>query len=235
MSIITPTTTPIERPNHGCPQRGTTTAENPSATPTISPAPRTTGRCRRASANPGRICGRPGCVMANANTALRKKLAAVTSAIDDDERERGRPAPGVEVLPLERVRLEVEHRDPDPHRRQDLDEREPPVDENEPQTLEEHHERADREHERGKDPPRPAQREHGRLDRRLVPGLYRIDERAALRPQNLATRTARVFLPVRGGRHQPASSVGASLSARQPAQTGENTAQTSESVIMMKT
>src|SRR2546423_1321458 len=153
----------------------------------------------------------------------------------DDERERARRAPGVEVLPFEHVRLEVEHRHPDPHRRQDLDEHEFPIDENEPQTLEQHHERADREHERGKDPTRLAQREHSRLNRRLVPGLYRIDERAALRPQNLATRTARGLLPVRGGRHQPASSVRASLSARQSAQTGENTAQTSESVIMMKT
>ena len=48
--------------------------------PTAAPDPSTIGRCDRACANAGLITGRLPPAIENANTAFRKKLAAVTAA-----------------------------------------------------------------------------------------------------------------------------------------------------------
>ena len=62
----------------------------------------------------------PDSEMAKANTALRKKLATVSavimSAIGSGSGHATR-----ERFAMERMGLEVEHRQPDPHRREDLD------------------------------------------------------------------------------------------------------------------
>ncbi len=68
---------------------------------------------------------------------------------------------------MQHVRLEIEHRQPDPHRWKDLHEREPPVGCEQPESSEQHHERADGERERGEQTVRTAQAE----DRLLDPGL----------------------------------------------------------------
>ena len=47
--------------------------------------------CRLASANAGRIWGVPGLEMANAKTALRKKLPAVSPAMTSSTRLRSGP------------------------------------------------------------------------------------------------------------------------------------------------
>ena len=143
--------------------------------------------------------------------------------------------PAVELLALERVRLEVEQREPDPHRRQHLDQGQPPVGEQRPQPLEEHHERAEREDERREDPPRPAQREDGCLDRGLVVLPDRVQERARLPHDQLASRLGRVVaarLLCSVGAHSLAARPFSS--ARHANQTGEKTAQTSDSVTMTK-
>ena len=110
------------------------------------------------------MSGFPGCEIANAKTALREEARGRHERDGDDEGECHGAVPRVEPRALEHVGLEVEDRHPDPHRRQDLDERQPPVVEQQPQPVEEHHERADGERERREDPSRPAQRDHGGLD-----------------------------------------------------------------------
>ena len=67
--------------NHVEPQRSTTTAETPSRSPTAPPAPSTTARCDRACRKAGPILGGGGSVIANANTAFKKKLAAVIATM----------------------------------------------------------------------------------------------------------------------------------------------------------
>src|SRR5262249_61412280 len=66
--------------NHNSPQRVATTVAQPRNSPTIPPDPKTMGRCALAFANAGRICGGPGPGTANADTAVRKKHAAVVAA-----------------------------------------------------------------------------------------------------------------------------------------------------------
>ena len=74
---MTPMTMLSTSANHHSPQRMRTTVDRPRHRPTTAPDPRTTARWDRASRNAGRISGGPGLAIANANTALRKKLAAV--------------------------------------------------------------------------------------------------------------------------------------------------------------
>ena len=68
-----------DTPNQSRPHRVITTVDSPRARPTAVPQARTTGRWARASAKAGRIIGVPGLEIANAKTAFRKKLAAVTT------------------------------------------------------------------------------------------------------------------------------------------------------------
>ncbi len=72
-----PSTMLSDSANHHSPHRTTTTVENPSSNPTPTPQQSTTPTWDRALVNAGRISGGPGRAMANANTASRKKVAAV--------------------------------------------------------------------------------------------------------------------------------------------------------------
>ena len=70
-----------DSPNHLSPHREKTTVATPRHTPTAKPDPSTIGRCDRAWVNAGLITGlHPARAIENANTAFRKKLAAVTAA-----------------------------------------------------------------------------------------------------------------------------------------------------------
>jgi len=69
------------------------------------------------------------------------------------------------------VSFEIVHRDPDPHRGQELHERKPPVEDEQPHAVEEHHECADGENERGKYPPGLAECPDRVFDHLLVAGL----------------------------------------------------------------
>ena len=79
---------------------------------------------------------------------------------------------------MEHVRLEIEHRQPDPHRREDLHEREPPIGHEQLESVEQHGEGADGEGERGKYAPRLAEAE----DRLLNPGLVVVLDGPHQRP-----------------------------------------------------
>ena len=120
--------------------------------------------------------------IANANTAFKKKLAAVIATMaSDDEDEQG-TAQIVKRLAAKRVGFEVVHCDPDPHRGQELHEREPPVEDQQLHAVEEHDECADRERERRKDPPRLAECPDRVFHHPLVPVADRSDQcREALR------------------------------------------------------
>ena len=154
----------------------------------------------------------------------------------------------MELFALERMYFEVEQRKPDPHRRQHLDQRQTPVREEQLQTLKEHDEGADREDERSEDPPRAAQREDGGLHGGLVVVPDRAQKRPPLPHEHLATRgaaiaTARPMSCVGAHWAQGATTLSAALgepsprllsASRHSNQTGEKTAQTSDSVIITK-
>src|SRR5919198_3658271 len=65
----------------------------------------------------------------------------------DDERGLDGAVPDMELAAFEDVHLQVEQREPDPHRRQNLDQGEPPVRDEQLEALEEQDERAEREYE----------------------------------------------------------------------------------------
>ena len=116
----------------------------------------------------------------------------------------------MELVTLERVCLEVEQREPDPHRGQYLDQRQPPVREQQLQALKEHDEGTDREHQWREYAPRAAEIEDGRLDRGLVACLDRANEHACLAREDVATRgpLAVPAGPIRGLRRHVDPSIG---------------------------
>ncbi len=125
----------------------------------------------------GRICGAPGLEIAIAKTALKKKLMIVSDDDRQADRDQHRAGQVAERLAVEQVALEVVHREPDPHRGDDLDQRQSPVGEDQPQAVEQQCEGADGERERGEHAPGPAQPQNRLLDLRLVVVLDRADER----------------------------------------------------------
>src|SRR5436305_11034507 len=122
----------------------------------------------------------------------------------------------MELAPLERVRLEVEEGEPDPHRRKHLDQSQPPVREQQPHALKEHHEGADRKNERREDAPRPAELENRSLDSCLITYLDRANECACMALEGLATRapTTAPAGPIRGFRRHLDPSIGARARGR---------------------
>ncbi len=92
------------------------------------------------------------------------------------ERDEDRTAHDVELLPVQHVQLDVEHRHPDPHGRQDLHQGQPPVDEERLEPLEEHEEGAHDQGERRQPASRTAQVENGLPHRFLVAGLDEPDQ-----------------------------------------------------------
>ncbi len=91
VTIMTATTAPSVTENHTFPHRSTTMVANPRARPTRRPQAKIVRMCVLASENAGRICGAPGFEIANANTALRKKLPAVSEAITNRTSQRSGP------------------------------------------------------------------------------------------------------------------------------------------------
>ena len=67
----TPTAALRASPNQNFPQRATTAVDRPRQMPMTKPEPRTTPRCDRARVNAGRIRGRPGGLIAYADTAFK--------------------------------------------------------------------------------------------------------------------------------------------------------------------
>ena len=114
--------------------------------------------------------------MANANAALRKKAAAVIAAMRMTSGMTIGPVSDVERPPVQGVRLEVQHRQPDPHRRQDLHHGQPPVGEHELHALEQHHEGAHRECEGCQPATRAAHAQDRCLDHRLVAVADGLDQ-----------------------------------------------------------
>jgi hypothetical protein len=104
--------------------------------------------------------------------------------------DQDRAAQDMEALAVEDVRLQVERRNPDPHRRKHLDQQEPPVREQQFHPVEQHHEGADDEGKRGERPVRPAEREHGSLDHGFVAVSYGAHECPDLGHHDLAPGAA---------------------------------------------
>ncbi len=75
---------------------------------------------------------------------------------------------GMEGLAVKDVRLEIQHRRPDPHGGKDLNEGQPPVGEDQFQSLEQHGEPADHDSQRCKDAPAVAQLKQCGLDGGIV-------------------------------------------------------------------
>jgi len=72
----------------------------------------------------GLILGVPGDEMAKAKTAFQKEAGRCDDGDDGHGGDQVAAADGVERLLVDHMDLEVEHRRPDPHRREELDERE---------------------------------------------------------------------------------------------------------------
>ena len=126
--------------------------------------------------------GGAGSVIANANTAFKKKLAAVIATMAAMTRMSKGPLRTSKRPGAKLVAFEVVHCDPDPHRGQELHEREPPVEDQQLHAVEEHDECADRERERRKDSPRLAERPDRVFHHPLVAVADRSDQcREALR------------------------------------------------------
>ena len=106
---------------------------------------------------------------------------------DRDDQQAGWDQNGAahdgEGFVVQHVRLEIEHRQPDPHRREDLHEGEPPVGDEQPEPVEQHHERADGERERGEDAPRLAEPQDRLLDLGFVVVLDGPHERPDTRQE----------------------------------------------------
>ena len=75
---------------------------------------------------------------------------------------------------MQHVKPEVEHRRPDPHRRDDLDQQQTPVGQEQAQTFHEHCKCADPERERGEDAPAAAEAQYGigQVDIVITDGLH---------------------------------------------------------------
>ena len=98
---------------------------------------------------------------------------------------------------VEQVGLEVEQRDPDPHGRQHLDERQAPVREQQLHALEEHHERSDQEGEGSQVAAGAAEVEDGLFDRGVVTGSIAAT-RSPMRPISAWVRDACPGAPALG-------------------------------------
>ncbi len=81
------------------PQRSPTTTTNASSAPMPAPHAHTTRWCSHASVRPRPMSGVPGVAIANANTALRYKLAAVIAVIRTIVTTRSGPVMIVNDLP----------------------------------------------------------------------------------------------------------------------------------------
>ena len=165
-------------PNHGRPHRVTTIVAKPSARPTTEPETRIGTRRLQASSRAARMSGSPGRATARANTALRKKAAAVIAAMTRMIGMRIGPRITLKSWPMDDVHLQVERHQPDPHRREDLHQRQPPVGDEQPEAVEQQRDRSDHEGERRERPARAAQPQDGLLDLRLVVLLDRPGEPA---------------------------------------------------------
>ena len=74
-----------------------------------------------------------------------------------DDRDHDGTGQYMERLPVQHVGLQVEHGGPDPHRRQDLDQGQPPVGEQQLHAVKQHGQGTDRQSEGSEPPPRTAQ------------------------------------------------------------------------------
>ena len=84
------------------------------------------------------------------------------------QRDHDRPGQFVKRLPVQHVRLQVEHGGPDPHRRQHLDQGEPPVREQQLHPREQHGNGTDGQRERSQPAPGPAQLQDPGFDGRHI-------------------------------------------------------------------
>ncbi len=175
-----------QREPRGPPARPRPSWRAPSSRPTMTPGGQLSSFrwARAVSDEPVAPGGRRAPTIANANTALRKKLAAVIVMIARTDRDEHRTAQHVEGLAVQHVGLEVVRRQPDPHRRKNLDQRSgPPVGQEQSSVrLNEHREGTHRKRERGEHAPRSAQAED-RVDRRLVVVFDGTHERPDARRQ----------------------------------------------------
>jgi hypothetical protein len=131
---------------------------------------------------------------------------------DEHDRDQHRAAQHVEGLVMQRVCLQVVHGEPDPHRRQDLHQRQPPIREQQPEPVEQHREPTDHEGERSEQAMRPAEAQDHLLSGLLVAIAYRPHKSAKAgrdgrvrpcgRPSCLGRGRIRLAFAV-GGVHSP--------------------------------
>ena len=126
--------------------------------------------------------------------AVEEETAGGKAGDDQEHEPEQRSTQKVKLFPVESVSLEVEHGGPDPHGREDLDEREPPVREEELHSLEEHGEGADQ-HRQGCQPTAAlAECQDGSLDHRFVPcanGRDQTPDLLAVSPLSVMGEVAR--------------------------------------------
>jgi hypothetical protein len=101
-------------------------------------------------------------------------------------------------LAVQYVHLPVEHRDPDPHRGQDLDEREPPIRKQQLEPLEERHDPADHERKRSEQTPRATELKDRLLNHRLVAISHGAHKAPEASPQRHVWLERRVLLRAAG-------------------------------------
>jgi hypothetical protein len=120
------------------------------------------------------------------------------------DRDPDWPAQHMKGMPVQDMGLQVEQGNPDPHRRQDLDQREAPAGEQQLDPLEQHDESADAEGKGGQQPPGLAQPDYRLLHGRFVTVANSADQPFQLYPPGGPARPRR-HRAVRGRRRENGS------------------------------
>ena len=167
---------PRDSPNQGRPQRVTMIVEKPSSSAHDEPDAENHSLVALGFLEPGSDLGRAGACDREREYRIEEVTHCRDRRDEQDQRDDDRAADDVERLAVERVELEIEQRQPDPHRGHDLDEHQPQVGADEPQSLEQHRERPDGQGQRGEPTTRPAEAQNGCLHRGRVAVANCTDE-----------------------------------------------------------
>ena len=120
------------------PQRSTTTAEKPRRSPTAPPVPSTDREVRSCLSERGSDFGWGRSSDGERENGVEEEAGSSDRDDSQDDGDEHGTAQILKRFAAKRVGFEIVHCDPDPHRGQELHERQPPVEDEQPHAVEEH-------------------------------------------------------------------------------------------------
>ena len=141
------------------------------------------GLCERRS-----DLGRPGSSDGECKDGVQEEANSRDQCHPDDGSEQCPAMDRVECLPMEHMGLEVEHGNPDPHGRHNLNQSQAPIRKEQLEALEQHGKCADHHTQRRKQATAAAQFDDCGLHHCVIPVADRVHENADLRDQGRSAR-----------------------------------------------